>query len=52
MDSKYAYGIKQMKDVFNHEENVIPFFNSLDILRDYLFAMREQSQKEKAAEER
>lgn len=41
-----------MVDVFKHPEGVIPVFNSLEALKNYLFAMQEWVQKEKAAERR
>lgn len=42
----------KIPNVFKHSTQVIPIFNSLDIFRDYMFVMRKQSQKEKAAGER
>ena len=46
-----ADGIKQknavLPNVFAHSPSVIPIFNSLDVFRNYMFAMREQVQKEK-----
>lgn len=42
----------KLKNVFDHPPGVIPIFNSLESFRDYMFAMREQTQKEKAASER
>ena len=39
----------KLKNVFDHPPGVIPIFNSLESFRDYMFAMREQAQKEKAA---
>ena len=48
-----ANGMKQkidvLSNVFEHPDGVIPIFNSLEAFRDYMFAMREQAQKEKAA---
>lgn len=51
---EYIEGLEDPKipNVFKHSTQVIPIFNSLDIFRDYMFAMREQSQKGKAAGER
>lgn len=42
----------KLPNVFQHPPGVIPIFNSLESFRDYMFAMREQAQKEKAANER
>lgn len=42
----------KLKNVFDHPPGVIPIFNSLEAFRNYMFAMREQTQKEKAASER
>ena len=38
-------------NVFEHTSDVIPFFNSLDIFRDYMLYMREQHQRKKASGE-
>ncbi len=40
---------QKLPDVFNHPVGVIPVFNSLEALRDYMFVMREQVQKEQSA---
>ena len=42
----------KLPNVFQHPPGVIPIFNGLESFRDYMFAMREQTQKEKAASER
>jgi hypothetical protein len=42
----------KLKNVFEHPDGVIPIFNSLEAFRNYMFAMRAQVQKEKAAERR
>lgn len=39
-------------NVFDHSAGVIPVFSSLEAFRNYMFAMREQVQKEKSAERR
>ena len=39
----------QMDNVFVHPPGVIPMFNSLDIFRDYLHAIREQEPKGQTA---
>ncbi len=44
--------VQKLPDVFNHPVGVIPVFNSLEVLRNYMFVMREQVQKEKAAKRR
>ena len=43
---------QEMPNVFDHPAGVIPIFNSLEVFRDYMFVMREQVQKEKAAKRR
>ena len=43
---------KKIPNVFDHQNDVIPVFNSLDVFRDYMLAMREQVQKEIAAQKR
>lgn len=42
-------GDTKLKNVFEHPDGVIPIFSSLESFRNYMFAMREQIQKEKAA---
>ena len=43
---------KLLPNVFQHQHGVIPVFSSLNTLRNYIFVMREQMQKEKAANRR
>ena len=40
---------ENLPNVFNHSPGVIPVFCSLEAFRNYIFAMREQIQEEKAA---
>lgn len=42
----------KIPNVFDHQDGVIPVFNSLDIFQDYMLAMREQVQKEIADKSR
>lgn len=43
----------RLPDVFAEAPpNTIPFFNSLDAFRDYMFSMREQYQNDRSANER
>lgn len=39
----------KIPNIFRHPPGLIPVFNSLDILRDYLHAMREQEQSNSTA---
>ncbi|WP_317335272.1 hypothetical protein [Dysosmobacter welbionis] len=46
------YHKPKLPNVFRHGTKSIPIFNSLEALRDYMFAMREQVQNEKTANRR
>lgn len=46
------YQEPKLPNVFKHSKKVIPVFYSLEAFRNYIFSMRDQVQKEKAAGER